>query len=350
MGDLTLHIGGTKYGGWKNVRISWSLEALAQSFQISGTERWTYEDDPVPIVEGDFCEVHLNGELRLTGFVDEVSAEYGPDSDGFDISGRSLTGDLVDSSAVGPPIQWIQTPVLEIARALCDPFSIDVSTETDLSPVVPKFAIQGGETVFDALSRLARIRGVFLYTTPKGDLVFRRLGSDTTRTVLRYGDNVQRARLVRNWTDRFSKYLAKGQSSGSDAHFGRNAAGAKAEILDDELFRYRPMIVNTEDEVRLSDLERRATWERNVRVGRSKTYSCSVEGWEHDSGLWEPGLLVPVDDPRLRIRDTLVLSSVNLTRNDSGSIAELELTLPEAFDIQPIPKKRRSSSPKSLKI
>ena len=109
MSKAHLFINDKIYTGWKRVRVQRSLDQIAGTFTVgfqtkkNWRQPWkaTYPD----IQRGDAVEVHLYMNKVLVGWVDNVDSKYDPNQIAFSCSGRDVTGDLVDCSAVAgaPP-------------------------------------------------------------------------------------------------------------------------------------------------------------------------------------------------------------------------------------------------------
>lgn len=337
MSDVQLQIAGHSYGGWKSIQITKSLEQLAHTFRLGITEKWINQDQRLPIAEGAPCTIAVDDDEIITGYVDEAPNQYTVRSHTVTVGGRSKTGDLVDCSAIYQTGSWADADLLQIATDLCDPFGIVVQSEVPVGTVFKRFSIQEGETVHECLERAARVRNLLLTTSPTGDLVLTRSGRVRTSTALEYGRNVKSGGRSGSWKERFSKYVVKSQGSGSDDFNAASSSQQSAEISDQAVTRYRPLIILAEDSVTGQAVSDRATWERNIRAGRSQRVRYQVMGWSHEGGLWEPNMLVHVIDPVVMVDAELLLVTVSLVKDEQGTRADLELTGKDAFDIQPLP-------------
>lgn len=337
MSDFKLHINGFVYSGWTQLRVTRSLEQLASSFSVSFTDRWEAGSERIPIEQGDDFRLSYNGETIITGWVIRDMVEYDDQQHTLSATGRSLTGDLVDCAAIYRGGQWRGRTLLQIAEDLCEPFGITASANVSVGAKFRLFELDDGETVFQALTRAAKRRGVLLLTDVDGNLVFDRVGSSKVSTQLRYGRNIKRGSRENSGEARFSSYKVKAQTSGNDNLFGASTSLSRTST-DDGVLRYRPTIITADDEDSGTELQKRADWERNTRAGQSKRVQYTVQGWEHDSGLWEPNTLIRVVDERLRLDDELLIVEASQERSESlGSVTNLTLTFPEAFDVQPLP-------------
>lgn len=344
MTDFELIVNKSKYSGWKTLSIRRSIEELAHSYRVDLTDRWSENQERVPIVAGDECSVRVDRKTITTGYVDDDGLRYDANSRTLTFSGRSKTCDPVDCAAIYKTGQWRKKGLLTIANDLLSPYGIDVRTNTLLGKVFsnPKFSIQDGETAFECLSRAAQMRGVIMLTDANGDVVFDRAGSSRVRTVIERGVNVLSGSKQNSMKDRFSHYTVKAQMAGDDDAPGKTRSITRTSI-DEGVPRYRPTILMADSEDSGEELQKRADWERNVRAGRALRLSYRLQGWSHSTGLWDPNTLARVKDSELQIDDELLIVSTEFTRSNSGTFTDLELTMKEAFDIQPLPKPKRKA-------
>jgi prophage tail gpP-like protein len=341
MADLELLVNGSSYSGWSSVKVVRSLEQLADTFEVGVTDHWSDDGLPVPIAEGDAVQVKVDGEKLITGYVDDVKAQYDAQSRSLSISGRSKTGDLVDCSVLRKGGQWRKRTLKQIADDVCQPFGISVTLSrevalggVDVNSPFRAFAVEEGETAHDLLERAARVRGVLLVSDGDGNLVVARAAGAPIRTALVTGENILSGSREGSWKERFSQYIVKGQTTGDDQNFG-DAVTRKAETSDARVSRYRPIVIMAEAPG--EDLKDRAAWEKNVRYGKSLRITETVQGWKHEDGLWAPNLRVRVTDRILGVDADLIIVGVTLSLDENGETAELQLLRPEAYSEHELP-------------
>ncbi len=333
MNGLELKVGGSFYGGWKSVRVQRGIEQIAGAFSLGVTEKWVGTPTPRPIHPGEPCQVLMDGEPVITGYVDEVGPDYNGTSHGISVEGRDKTADLVDCSAIYKSGQWKGRSLAQIARDLCEPFGIRVIEEAPVPETFASFNIQEGETVFECLERAARMRGVLLVSDGLGNLVITRSGREKAAATLEEGVNILRARGTFSQRERFSRYIVKGHGREIDDTFGEGVTGASGEARDDAITRYRPLIVLAEDGGHAS-FSRRAEWERNVRMGRGSRATVTVQGWRRSDGvLWTPNTRVNFTSPLIHADFEALIVSCTYTLDEGGTLTELELCRPEAFEL-----------------
>ena len=338
MPEVILYVGNKRYGGWKDVTIRRGIEQISGTFELSVTDRWSGQDQAWQVHQGDECSVKVGDTVLIKGYVDEVLPFFANEDHGVTIVGRDKTGDLVDCSAISKTGEWKGRTLLQVAEDIAKPFGISVTDTVGLSETFKQSALQEGETAFEALERAARMRGVLLVSDEDGNLVITRAGTSRVNTALVQGQNILSARGSFSFRDRFSTYICKGQNVGLDLSTPEQNSQPKGEAPDSQVKRYRPLIIVAEDIADSKGLKDRAMWEAAVRMGRSARPVITVQGWEHDAGLWLPNTLVRVDCPYLYLAEELLIVAVTYQVNDRGTTAELELCRPAAFDLRAVPE------------
>lgn len=347
--DVTLRVNGTNYRGWKRIDISAGIEQIAGSFNFLASDRWHGQDKPWAIKKGDECSVYIGGQRVIKGYVDDANPEYDAHDHGINVTGRDVTGDLVDCSAIYKSGEWHKAKLTKIASDLCAPFGISVKADVDVGKAFPKFALQDGEAVFEALERAAKQRGVLLVSDAAGGLLITRAGLSKIETALVRGKNIERGSGTFSHKDRFSQYIIKGQSPGSDDYSEpEHHTQVKAAATDADVQRYRPLIIYAEQGDG-STYAQRAVWERNVRAGRSSRMQYTVTGWEYASGLiWQPNKMVSVIDDYMGVASDFLIVSCTYLLDDAGSRTVMELCRREAFDLINMPGKKQKKDKESI--
>lgn len=338
---VELVVGGVVHRGWRSMKATLSLDAPAAKFTLELAERWT--DDPAQapraVKPGAACQLRLDGEVVVDGWIDAVEAAYDSRDHVLTVVARDRLGDLVDCAAVlDGPHEWADLRLDEIARRLAAPFGVTVAAEVDAGQPFPRFAIQPGETAWEALDRAARARGILLAGSGTGVLRLTRAAqAQAGAGPIEFGLNVRRAFGVFDHSGRHSEVCVRGQAEGGPA----DAGGAEGRRRDDVITRYRPRVLVAEAAGGAAAFGDRAAWEVRAAAGRSMRIGYVVAGWRGASGaLWRTMTRVLVRDRFLGIDTDLLVSAVvySLTPGD-GSVTEVEVTLPDAYDIQPAPPK-----------
>ena len=337
MTEAVLEIGGRRLAGWTSVSVVASVENLAPMFRLNMSERSPGVDTPRRVKPGDAAVVELDGEVVVIGHVDRVAPAYDADSHSIAVAGRDATGDLVDCSAVPGPSEWHNETLAGVAEGLCAPFGISVSgapTDTRFR----KFTVEMGETVFEALDRACRMRGVLPRADGRGGLVLGPVATGRAKVGLERGKNILSATATLSGEGRFSSYKVLGQQPGSEFLSPEAAAHVSADAQDRGVRRFRPRVVVAEQPLSADEAIERVRWERDVRNARSRRADVTVRGWRErgdDGALWRQGVLVHVTDDWLGLDATMLIATVNWRRDDTGTTTKLALMHERAF-VRPI--------------
>ncbi len=333
-----LTVGNTTHSGWERIRIDLSMENLSGGFNFEVSEKWPTGERAIK--RGERCSVSIENTTVITGYISDVEPAIDARSHTLNISGRDHAGDLVDCSAINKPGQWSGVGMGVIVKALCKPFGIPVSIETDLGKPFKKFNIQQGEAVLEAISRMAELRGVLVYSDGLGGIIIGNRATKRTADpiVCLFNDptnsnNVISARLMDTDTQRFSKVIVKGQSQGSDALDVDSTRGPTGTATDPKITRYRPLLVMAEGQANARQCQERADWEIRTRRGAGYQLSCRVQGWTQTTGkLWEINTIAPVKIDVHKISTDMLITGVAYNLDATGTTTDLTLTLPEAYD------------------
>lgn len=333
----TLIIGGERFAGWTRVTVLRSIEHLAGSFQVELTERWPGGAAPRPIRAGARCEVELDEEAVIRGHVDAVQVGYGPSAHRIVVAGRDLLADLVDCAAEVRTFRRASASF--IASSLAAPFGISVAGGA--GKPFETFATEPGETCFEAIARVARLRSLVPISDGLAGLVLGSPSRSPAGVSIETGENVLELRAEVNHSGRFSSYTVLGQQGGlSDWLSAEETAHVAGEARDSAVTRHRPWIQIADQGVDADDARARAEWEKSMRIARSLRVDAVLQGWRERPGgpLWAPGRLVPVTDAYLGLREReLLVAAVRLTLDEKGTRAKLGLTHADALQPEPEP-------------
>ncbi len=338
MPDIVLQVNDINYAGWTSVRVQRGMEQVSGMFELGITDRWPGQSARWPIFPGAECKLTVRGETLITGYVDDRNPSYSSGEHTISIIGRDKTADLVDCAAVYSGGEWKNRNLAEVAAYLCKPYGIKVIAETDVGARHPVYGLEPGESAFECIERYARFRGVLPLSDGLGNLLLTRATTtDRVKTALVFGNNILRSSGRLSWRERFSHYTVKGQ----EVKGMTGQPVGRAEDAEVKASRYRPRILIAEELGDVVSFKARAEWERNVRYGRAQPVNYTLQGWHHADGVWRPNTLVTVTDPLMEFDEReLLIVSVELMYNESGTLAQLTLMPREAFDRIPLPDKK----------
>jgi len=358
---VKVQVGVKEYHGWNSVALSLSMSNMASTFTINTADRWRQTDEKFPVMPGNEVRVFAGIDSIITGFIDQFDAEVTNEDRNIVFSGRSRTGDLIDSAAIARTATYTKLTLQQIATIYAQDFDIVVIDESrTAADIFSKVVVNQSETIFELLLRLAKERNVLLTSNSDGNLVITdRLPGNTaaaagppllgqgvrasigTNPGLFQGRNVLRARSNYDETDRFQKYLVKSQIQANDFVKTRDASTIQAVAFDKGVLRQRTKYIIAEKSMDNAGAKKRATWEANTRAALAAKATVVVAGWRDQSGkLWGINQLVDTDLRFIgftkgqylitdvlfaQVKDRGTLTQVGITRADAYSQQEPEV-------------------------
>ncbi len=358
--DIALIVNGRRYKGFTSIRVTLSIESLCGSFALEVSDRWGGQEDPLPIVEEDECEVQIGGKTLITGFVDSADIAVSGSSRTLSITGKDRAAAIVECSAVLQGGSAIATPaakespsfdptkhgkdsakytfanldVVDFARQVCRPFGIPVSVQPGLSfKPVAKIVISPGDKGWDALKRVAETAGVLVISDGRGGIRITRAGT-ARATQLTEGHNILSGSVKRDATNRYRTYVVSTQMPGTDQASGA-ATQIEASATDEDVRRASRILMILPDKgYTTAQARQRADWEARNRAARAVTVTIGVQGWLQPNGeLWPLNALTRVK--ALRVDGDMLISQVEYTIGDGGQVTQMHLVRPDAFEPEP---------------
>lgn len=377
---VRLVVNGAEYGGWKSVRIEAGIERQARSFDLEVTDRWPGQTSvPRRIQPGAACQLFIGANLVMTGYVDATPIKYDGKSIGVGVKGRSKTADLVDCcpiptgqaiglaagiwqdvigldgkkpNVIAPPsksaAQWSHQKMEVIAAALAAPYGVRVVAEVDTGKAIPEHQVQVGESVFESIDRMMRLRHVLSTDNERGDLVFIDVGSTgRAGTAIELGVNVLSASTELDYKGVFSEYIVKGQRAGTDDSFASDASegegdatddssttvtGETASAVDSRAKRRRVLVIKQSGQADEGTCKDRADYERANRAAKALQTSYTVAGWRQaDGSLWLPNTLVRVRDALIGFDAEMLIAETAWILDASGMRTEIKVGPPDGY-------------------
>nr|DAH42893.1 MAG TPA: 43 kDa tail protein [Caudoviricetes sp.] len=344
MSSVALKVNGRIYSGWLEVSVRRSLRAASGAFDLNVTERWPGQLAARPIEPGAACEVTIDGQTVITGYVDAVNVSYSAEEHAIAVQGRDKTADLIDCSCDNATFRGLTFG--QIARRLVKPFGVEIVEKYVSDLIIRQFVVQTGETVFQTLETAARLAGVLLMSDGEGRLVVTRASlAERIRVPLQSGVNILAGSMEDSAADLFSEISVKSQVTMADMPtFDLTGLQPVATVLTKAsakvkgaVSRYRPLRILAESQADATYCRQRARWEAANRLAASRVVNLTVQGWlDGDGNVWAPNRLVTVSDDCLKIGNDLLITDVALRLSENGSVTELRLVDPQAYEPQPV--------------
>lgn len=350
---VQVKIQGKIFSGWSSVAISKAIDSMSPSFTLNVADKWRQAGEKYPIMPGNLIGLGIGTDSVLTGFIDQLQASVSNEDRNIVISGRSKTGDLIDSAAIGLNSTYKNITLADLATVYAQDFDIKVKDiSANASVKIPKVVVNQGETIFELLSRYAGERNVVLTSDSEGNLLITNRAAPNAALALPgppplsqllkkqigvspglfQGKNVLFAESTFDETDRFQKYLVKSQITGTDEFVKANVPAATG--FDDGVKRQRTKYVMAEKSMDVGQLKKRASWEANMGAANAAVASVTVQGWRDQSGnLWDVNTLVDTDLTFIGfVKGYYLIRSVTFVQEKPrGTLAVLGLSRADSF-------------------
>lgn len=113
-----------------------------------------------------------------------------------------------------------------------------------------------------------------------------------------------------------------------------SASGLKVEVKDQEINRYRPMVIIADDNMTGTSGYQRAMWELKRNKAEAQKSTATVQGWQKpDGSLWLTNEIVWLTAPELGFeRQARLIVEVVFTLDENGTRSQLTLMHRDAFD------------------
>jgi hypothetical protein len=374
---ISVQIEGKNYDTIIDASIKRDIENLCNTFNITFSTSDDIGNFPVDIINpSNKVVIAIDDEPLITGYVDSIDIRYSYNSHIITIAGRDRTADLVDSLV--DVKQYNSTVTLpDLIKQVCQSLGFEVSNNPLLRSsasnsisIINNFGViepfnnsdilraQLGQSAFEVIHRYAAKRNVLINTDPDGNIVLVKIGGEVTTTILqnvRSGNenNIKNASVSYNYANRFNQYTVKSRvSQGGGMQFAAGQGGEKGDPLpkatasvqvgtsfDNQIRSTRKFIYVNSSSMNSGFCKKRADWENNVRLKKSRIYSCDIFGFRQNNNeilslnpLWSPNQITYVNDEFAGINEEMLIKSVEYRQDSSsGSITKLELVDEKAY-------------------
>lgn len=331
---LKMTVNNQHYDGWKDIRIETGVEQLSGQATLAVTERWPNQAEPRPIKNGDKSVISIGDDIVTTGHVDAANPAFDEHSTRFEVRVRDVTADLCDCSAIFKTGQWRNSTIKKIITDLITPYTIELvitdNASTQANATISSFNIEEGETCFDCIDRLCKIKALMAWSVGDGKLYVGFPGVEVAEVTLAQGVNLKSLQPNLTQAERFSEYIVKAQGRGTKSH------AIKESVKDESITRHRPLVILAEDHNDGHTPKERARYEQSVRQGKGNRMTARVQGWRMngDTGkLWRAGMTVPIASDYVRYHGEMVIAKVTYIANErEGTVCDFELVDKRAFE------------------
>ncbi len=350
--SFEIRVNGQPFKLWETAVVTRSIDTNAGAFRFTNSS--TVPGSPYPVKAGDFVEILIESQRKITGFVDQIAGTHDVGTHTITVSGRDYTSDLIDSSV--PDAGKVSDGPITL-KALCEKviqslglvLKVEVQVD-DLEEFTSEDlqAAGSGTGCMDYLVSFARKRQVYL--VPSGDgklLIFRPQLSDKATSPLLHKvngktNNVVAYSVLRSQQNRFNRYLCRSQDNfgfSLDADYSGDGTDRKSEVTDSQIRASRYIEIQAEESMNDSECKERAAEEANIRRAYGLEYSASVAGTtQADGTLWDFGQFVDIDDDSAEINGTFLIKTVEYAIDiQQGSKTKLVCVPPDAYQVEAEP-------------
>ncbi len=342
---LSIIVGNVRYdNSWQTISLFNSMENIAGTISLTTTDFFPDKKKLWQIFMGDEYQVFINNELIGTGFIERIVIDYTGSGNVITFEGRDKTCDLVDCHFVANAKSWENLRVIDIIARLCEPFNITVIGEPSVgllvNQTIDNFVADEGKTILELIMKLTQKRGILAISKGDGDLTLTKATQTDFHPSTLDQNNVLSGTIEQDDTERFSEYIVKSSTPGSEILKSIQALKRTTEpegrsLKDVRITRNRPyvlLIENADDQL----CKNKAIFEKNNRMGQSRNIEYIVEGWtqEVNGEVWKTNRLVFVDDDLLGIHTDMLLTEVEFIGDETeGLTTRLKLVPKETFSL-----------------
>jgi len=334
---IEVYCNGKIFKYWTAASVRRSLGNIAASFSLTVTGV-DLEGGLIDIWPGDVLEIASDGVKLFRGYVRKISPSFSSNGHAISVSGWEKSCDLADCSVVGQ-VEWNNKDFAGIVSDICRPFGISFENihGVDVGKPFAKFTAEPGAKAVEVISKLCKERGVLPMSNGFGMLYVFKPERAARGVDLVEGVNVLNASAEYTDEGRFSEYSVYGT--------GKPKTKVVATRQDEEVSRYRPLVIVDANAIQKESVDLRADWEYSTRKAKAMNVKVGVNGWRYSAGFYEPGQICTVKLPRLFIKEPvdLMISSVEFAFNGQGEQVNLNMVQPDSY--APQPEKEKAVKP-----
>jgi prophage tail gpP-like protein len=325
---ISVLVGGQRYTAFKLASVRAAFNEAARSFRLEIAAEPGASATNAIFHVGAKVQIFANADLLLTGFVDQKQPRLEATSAMISVSGRSNSGDLVDSSAEHETGRFENKDPKEIGNAVSEGIGAQYESDQQLEKI-EQYQVTQGESSYRLVEKLARQQGFTITGTAEGNARITKAGSERHAGGLIEGVNILSGTADHNGSNRHSKYTVRGQRP---FDHGADALEIQAIARDKGVDRHRPIIIIQDEDTTKKRAGKRAKNRRDRAAGHALKASIDTQGFRDDGGtVWTPGWLTWTESPFLDIAQDMLIEHVTYQQSEQGSIATLGLTDPRSY-------------------
>jgi len=96
--SISISVNGQAFENFTSASVSIALDSISGSFNFTAVST---KGQLLPFRNGDACQILVDGEAVIDGFIEKLDYTYNAKSHSITVSGRDKTADLIDSTIKG---------------------------------------------------------------------------------------------------------------------------------------------------------------------------------------------------------------------------------------------------------
>lgn len=344
--SFEIRVNGQKFTLWESATLTRSIERNSGIFQFTSTNN---RPATYPVQKHDRIEIVINGQTKLTGFVDSKQSSGSRNGQQITITGRDNTRDLIDS-CVPDAAKTISTPTTlkKMCETIIAALGLNIKV-LDQSGVDLSFGAgeeinaDSGKKAMDFIVEFARKKQVYIVADGNGNLVIYRPSPIAGSTAIIQSEdgidnNVKSYSFEQDGTVEYNQYVVRSQDNfganpDADISGGVDRSGSS---VDSSVPSTRYYEIQGEESMTDAQATERANEESNIRRAQGFNYSVDLQGVTQNNGrLWDFGLITPVRDSIAGVNGLYMIKDVTYSQNgDDGTVTSLNMTRPEAYKVR----------------
>jgi prophage tail gpP-like protein len=329
---------GQIYDAWSTIDVSDAFNEPLSSFRFTCIEPISKNSSTftnLQLKPSDSVDIILAGNAVIKGgVITDRQASYDKDNHGVMLQGYSKFIDAVVSNVPIENSQFKNYSFEQIGKKILQPFGIPlnmVNASKDAAKKFKQVSVIPGETAWDFLDRLSRMRNIYMTSAIDGSISAGSIATNSGKNAsLVEGQNILSANCT--ISDPAAKPLAHGlgQLGGNDQIDDNTARQSSAKVTSDYP-RYRYGLVIAEVAGDADDMRIRMDREAAKISGDFVRCNIVVQGWFNTLGkLWRKEDYVVVNSPMLLMNNrTLAIQRVTYMQNEEGTKTMMELVRPQ---------------------
>jgi prophage tail gpP-like protein len=328
--------GGQSYDIWQSLEVhrEWGdpiAHALLTVAEISTPSAlWT----ALKLKPGDQASVSLAGQSVIEGIVYLRQSAYDKQSHAVQIGIASKSHDVIPSTVDANPGQYKNYTLQQIGSAVFGKVGVgfNVIGASGADKIFARVNEQVGESRFEFIERLCRMRNVHMLDDGKGTMNAMRGPQGSANAVLQEGGNILRARLIlknNEYAEQLSYVGQQPNAASGDASRSSSASTTLPPFYGNKL--NRSMKLPAWHPGDSQDMQMAVNHEADFIAYDTVDGDITVQGWMLDNGgLWwdQVGKLVTVNSPMLLPEDSmqfLIKGVIHKQSNEDGTTTDVLL-------------------------